>query len=289
MKRGLALIAAVLTALLAAVVGRCEEHRHDDHRRRQHVRLTARLGVDAGSRLGVRLHGAVQRRRLRRRDRVDHEPPGRLRRVRRTADARPVHRLQGLRADPVGALGDHGRLQRPGRSGSPESRRADDREDLPRRHHELERPGDQGAEQGRQPARPEDHPGLPLGRLGYDVQLHRLPVGGQPRPGSRRSAISTQPRVPDRHRRDADRPAVAGVVSRTSGGITYVDVAYAITNHIKFAAVKNAAGKFLFPSLRRIAAAAAAFPKVPAQQRDAHREPAEVGAARVPDLAPTPT
>jgi phosphate transport system substrate-binding protein len=56
---------------------------------------------------------------------------------------------------------------------------------------------------------------------------------------------------------------VAGLVSRTSGAIGYVDVAYAIANHIKFAAVRNAAGKFLFPSLRRIEAAAAAFPKVP--------------------------
>jgi phosphate transport system substrate-binding protein len=56
---------------------------------------------------------------------------------------------------------------------------------------------------------------------------------------------------------------VAGLVSRTDGGITYVDVAFALKNHIRFAAVKNAAGKYLFPSLRRIAAAAAAFPKVP--------------------------
>src|SRR5262249_357726 len=38
---------------------------------------------------------------------------------------------------------------------------------------------------------------------------------------------------------------VAGLVSRTDGGITYVDVAFALKNHIKFAAVKNAAGKFL--------------------------------------------
>ena len=51
---------------------------------------------------------------------------------------------------------------------------------------------------------------------------------------------------------------VAGLVSRTDGGITYVDVAYALKNHIKFAAVRNAAGKFLFPSLRRITEAAAA-------------------------------
>jgi phosphate transport system substrate-binding protein len=57
---------------------------------------------------------------------------------------------------------------------------------------------------------------------------------------------------------------VAGVVKNTPGAVTYVDVAYALTNHIKFAAVKNAAGKFLFPSLRRMGAAAAAFPKVPA-------------------------
>jgi phosphate transport system substrate-binding protein len=56
---------------------------------------------------------------------------------------------------------------------------------------------------------------------------------------------------------------VAGLVSRTSGGITYVDVAFALKNHIRFAAVRNSAGKFLFPSLRRIQAAAAAFPKVP--------------------------
>ena len=57
---------------------------------------------------------------------------------------------------------------------------------------------------------------------------------------------------------------VAGLVSRTDGGITYVDVAFALKNHIRFAAMKNAAGKYLFPSLRRISAAAAAFPKVPA-------------------------
>jgi phosphate transport system substrate-binding protein len=57
---------------------------------------------------------------------------------------------------------------------------------------------------------------------------------------------------------------VAGLVSRTDGAIGYVDVAYAIKNHIHFAAVKNAAGKFLYPSLRRIEAAASAFQKVPA-------------------------
>jgi phosphate transport system substrate-binding protein len=57
---------------------------------------------------------------------------------------------------------------------------------------------------------------------------------------------------------------VAGLISRTNGAIGYVDVAYAIKNHIKFAAVRNKAGKFLYPSLRRIEAAAVAFPTVPA-------------------------
>jgi phosphate transport system substrate-binding protein len=57
---------------------------------------------------------------------------------------------------------------------------------------------------------------------------------------------------------------VAGLISRTNGSIGYVDVAYAIKNHIKFAAVRNAAGKFLYPSLRRIQAAALAYTKVPA-------------------------
>jgi phosphate transport system substrate-binding protein len=56
---------------------------------------------------------------------------------------------------------------------------------------------------------------------------------------------------------------VAGVVSRTDGAVTYVDVAYALKNHIRFAAVRNAAGKFLYPSLRRIAAAASSVTSVP--------------------------
>ncbi len=55
---------------------------------------------------------------------------------------------------------------------------------------------------------------------------------------------------------------VAGVVKNTPGGVTYVDVGYALTNHISFAAVQNAAGKFLYPSLRRIVAAAAAYKAV---------------------------
>ena len=75
--------------------------------------------------------------------------------------------------------------------------------------------------------------------------------------------VSTQPAFPAGIGAKGS-SGVAGVVSRTDGAITYVDVAYAIKNHIRFAAVKNAAGKFLYPSLRRIQAAAEAFQKVPA-------------------------
>src|SRR4051794_36156958 len=56
---------------------------------------------------------------------------------------------------------------------------------------------------------------------------------------------------------------VAGLISRTDGAIGYIDVAYAIKNHIRFAAVRNRAGAFLYPSLRRTEEAAKAFPKVP--------------------------
>jgi ABC-type phosphate transport system, periplasmic component len=56
---------------------------------------------------------------------------------------------------------------------------------------------------------------------------------------------------------------VAGVVANTPGGVTYVDTAYALVHHLKFAAVKNAAGHFLYPSLRRVAAAAASVTSVP--------------------------
>jgi phosphate transport system substrate-binding protein len=56
---------------------------------------------------------------------------------------------------------------------------------------------------------------------------------------------------------------LAGVVKNTEGGIGYVDIAYALANHIKFASVRNAAGKFITPGLRAIGAAGATVKKVP--------------------------
>jgi phosphate transport system substrate-binding protein len=57
---------------------------------------------------------------------------------------------------------------------------------------------------------------------------------------------------------------VAGVVTRTDGAVSYVDVAYALQSRIKFMSVLNRAGKFVTPGLRAITAAAATIDKVPA-------------------------
>src|SRR4030095_3000578 len=51
---------------------------------------------------------------------------------------------------------------------------------------------------------------------------------------------------------------VAGVVTRTEGAVGYADIAYALQNHIKFAAVQNRSGKWATPGLRSIKAASLA-------------------------------
>jgi phosphate transport system substrate-binding protein len=57
---------------------------------------------------------------------------------------------------------------------------------------------------------------------------------------------------------------VSAALSQTNGGITYVDVAFSLANHFKFAAVRNRAGKFTLPGLRSIAAAAKTIKRVAA-------------------------
>jgi phosphate transport system substrate-binding protein len=56
---------------------------------------------------------------------------------------------------------------------------------------------------------------------------------------------------------------LAGVVKNTTGGIGYVDVAYALANKIQFARVLNRAGKYVTPGLRGISAAGKQVTKVP--------------------------
>jgi phosphate transport system substrate-binding protein len=55
---------------------------------------------------------------------------------------------------------------------------------------------------------------------------------------------------------------VSAALSQTNGGITYVDVAFSLANHFKFAAVKNRAGKFQIPGLNSIRAAGATILRV---------------------------
>jgi len=55
---------------------------------------------------------------------------------------------------------------------------------------------------------------------------------------------------------------VSAVLSRTNGGIIYVDVAFALKNHFSFFAVKNKAGVYQLPGTRAIKAAIATVNKV---------------------------
>jgi phosphate transport system substrate-binding protein len=48
---------------------------------------------------------------------------------------------------------------------------------------------------------------------------------------------------------------VSAALSQTDGGITYVDVAFTLSNHFKFAAVQNRAGVWALPGLKGIKAA----------------------------------
>ncbi len=49
---------------------------------------------------------------------------------------------------------------------------------------------------------------------------------------------------------------VAGIVSQTPGAIGYADIAYALTNHLKYFAMKNASGRWTTPGLRAMLSAA---------------------------------
>lgn len=55
---------------------------------------------------------------------------------------------------------------------------------------------------------------------------------------------------------------VSAALSQTNGGITYVDVAFSLANHFKFASIKNKAGVFALPGLTGIKSAAATINRV---------------------------
>jgi phosphate transport system substrate-binding protein len=60
---------------------------------------------------------------------------------------------------------------------------------------------------------------------------------------------------------------VSAVLSRTQGGIIYVDVAFSLKSHFSFFRVKNKAGVFQLPGARAIKAAAATVTRVPADNK----------------------
>jgi phosphate transport system substrate-binding protein len=55
---------------------------------------------------------------------------------------------------------------------------------------------------------------------------------------------------------------VSLALTQTNGGITYVDVAFSLANHFKFASIKNRAGVYALPGLAGIKAAAATINRV---------------------------
>jgi phosphate transport system substrate-binding protein len=60
---------------------------------------------------------------------------------------------------------------------------------------------------------------------------------------------------------------VASLVRQNSGAIGYIELIYALQNHINFGAVKNADGKYLKASIEGVTAAAASVKNMPADYR----------------------
>ena len=228
----------------------------------EHVRRSARVAVVGRVPGSHRDQHRVPADRLRRRDSGDHEPDGRLRRLRRAADAGSGHRVQGVPPDSLGAGWDVRDGQREDECTRPaEDHRPRSRGDLPRPDQELERPPDQEAEPG-------DHvprPGRSLRSTAPTGPGRRTTSPTTSRPSAPRSrrkvGISTQPPFPVGVGGRGS-SGVAGVVKSTQGGIGYADIAYAVTNHIPVMAVRNAAGKYTTPGIRSIAAASVASPRI---------------------------
>ena len=213
----------------------------------------------------------------------DHGAHRRLRRERRAADARPVHGLQRLPPDPVGARRHLGHLQPPRREEPPAHGRSDAREDLHGPDHDLGRPGDQEAQHRRQPAEHEDRDRPPLGQLGHDLQLHRLPLERQPgvevadRQRRRRQLAGRLGRPRQlRRRSDSSRRRPARSATPTSPTPSH--------NHLSYFAMKNRSGKYATPGLRGIARSRHERPEARREQRALDRQPAEEVPARLPDL-----
>jgi phosphate transport system substrate-binding protein len=60
---------------------------------------------------------------------------------------------------------------------------------------------------------------------------------------------------------------VAGLVRQLPGAIGYVELIYALQNHISFGSVKNPAGNFITASIESVTEAAASIKQMPADYR----------------------
>lgn len=60
---------------------------------------------------------------------------------------------------------------------------------------------------------------------------------------------------------------VAGLIRQLPGAIGYIELIYAVENHIPYGSVRNSAGVFVKASLESVTAAAASAPKMPADFR----------------------
>ena len=142
-------------------------------------------------------------------------------------------------------------------------------------------PGDREAEPGRQLPGPEDHAGLPLGRLGHLVRVHRLPLGGQREleeqdrrldaaglPGGRRRQGLIRRRGHRREHEGLDRLRRHRVRDQEPSALR---------------SGQERGRQVPLPVAPADRGGGTRVPEGAGEQRAAHREPAEVGEARVPD------
>ena len=144
--------------------------------------------------------------------------------------------------------------------------------------HEVGRPGDQGAEpEGRPCRRPRSRPSTAADNSGTTYNFTDYLSAVSPAWKSK-IGVGVNANWPGGQGGSGSR-GVAGIVSNTQGAIGYVDIAFALTNKLKFMSMRNTPASSRRPGLRGITAAAGDGEVGPGDQRDAHRQPAE-GATR---------
>ena len=197
------------------------------------VPVPAHLEVDPGSRSGLRDQHHVLADRLGRRHRR-RSPPARSTSAPPTRRSRPTSSTacKGCVVIPWALVGDVDPVQ-PARAsnGRRAPRRADAREHLPRRDHELERPGDQGAQPGAARCRTR------RSRRSTAPTARARPTTSPST--SRRSAPTWKSKVGVNTSVSwptgvgaRGSSGVAGVVTKTEGALTYVDVAYSLDEQV---------------------------------------------------------